>query len=337
MFAVCVAGISQFHTGLTAGGNNRQPDVIKMNIQNIEEETPKAVNWHCFRACNYACQFCYARFEDLLGTPTMTEHVGRRLLEQLAQAGVEKINFVGGEPMLHPHIRAWIIHAKAVGMVTSIVSNGTGIDREFLEAMSEHLDWVGLSIDASNDQLHAKLGRGRKGEIKKGISGHLRRSLPVADLLHEFGVGVKLNTVVTSLNKDDDMTDIVRRIRPHRWKIFQALRIEGENEEYIGELEVVDEAFEAYVERHQKALRDLVRTQVVAENNDAMLGTYAMIDPRGFVYTNAEGTYRYSSQTMLEMGFEAAWKEVSCGFSEVAFQARDGEWDWNREAVAGDA
>lgn len=310
-----------------------------MNIQNIETETetPKAVNWHCFRACNYACQFCYARFEDLLGTPTMTEHDGRRLLEQLARAGVEKINFVGGEPMLHPHIRAWIVHAKSVGMITSIVSNGTGIDREFLEAMSEHLDWVGLSIDASNDQLHAKLGRGRKGEIKKGISGHLRRSLPVADLLHEFGVGVKLNTVVTSLNKDDDMTDIVRRVQPHRWKIFQALRIEGENEDDIGELEVVDEAFEAYVERHQKALRDLVRTQVVAENNDAMLGTYAMIDPRGFVYTNAEGTYRYSSQSMLEMGFRAAWKEVSCGFSEVAFQARDGEWDWNREAVAGDA
>lgn len=299
--------------------------------------TPLAVNWHCFKACNYACRFCYARFEDLTGTPNMTEHDGRRLLEQLAYAGVKKINFVGGEPMLHPHIRPWIIHAKAVGMVTSIVSNGTRIDREFLEAMSEHLDWVGLSIDASTDRLHAKLGRGQKKEIKQGISGHLRRTLPVADLLHEFEIGVKLNTVVTSLNKDDDMTDIVRRIRPHRWKIFQALRIEGENEEDIGELEVVNETFESYVERHRQALCDFVYTQVVQENNDAMLGTYAMIDPRGFVYTNAQGAYRYSCQTILEIGFLEAWKEVSSGYSEVAFQARDGEWDWNRESVGGEA
>ena len=308
-----------------------------MTNKTEEKNVPKAVNWHCFKACNYACRFCYARFEDLMGTPPMTERDGCKLLDELAHQGVEKINFVGGEPMLHPHIRAWIVHAKSVGMVTSIVSNGTGIDREFLEAMSEHLDWVGLSIDASNDHLHAQLGRGQKGEIKQGVSGHLRRTLPVADLLHEFGVGVKLNTVVTDLNKDDDMSQIVRRIRPHRWKIFQALRIDGENEEDIGELEVADRAFETYVERHQQALADLLETQVVAENNEAMLGTYAMIDPRGFVYTNAEGTYRYSSQTMLEMGFSKAWNEVASGFSEAAFQARNGEWDWNREAAGGEA
>ena len=243
-----------------------------MTNKTEEKNVPKAVNWHCFKACNYACRFCYARFEDLMGTPPMTERDGCKLLDELARQGVEKINFVGGEPMLHPHIRAWIVHAKSVGMVTSIVSNGTGIDREFLEAMSDHLDWVGLSIDASNDILHAQLGRGRKGEIKQGVSGHLRRTLPVADLLHEFGVGVKLNTVVTDLNKDDDMSLVVRRIRPHRWKIFQALRINGENEEDIGELEVADRAFETYVERHQQALADQVHTQVVAENNEAMLG-----------------------------------------------------------------
>ena len=135
--------------------------------------------------------------------------------------------------MLHPHIQAWIIHAKAVGLVTSIVSNGTGIDRAFLSAMEGHLDWVGLSIDASTDALHADLGRGEKKELRNGMSGHLARTLPVADLLHEFGVGVKLNTVVTALNQDDDMSAVVRRIRPDRWKIFQALRIEGENDDEI--------------------------------------------------------------------------------------------------------
>lgn len=309
---------------------------MKENKKNKKTNVPKAVNWHCFKACNYACRFCYARFEDLMGTPVMTEDNGRRLLEQLARAGVEKINFVGGEPMLHPHIRPWIIHAKATGMVTSIVSNGTGIDAEFLEAMNEHLDWVGLSIDASNDELHAKLGRGRKREIIRGISRHLRRTLPVADLLHEFGVGIKLNTVVTSVNKDDDMCEIVRRIRPHRWKIFQALHIEGENDDNIDQLEVDDYGFEFYVGRHQDGLVELIETQIVAENNDAMLGTYAMIDPRGFVYTNAEGSYRYSNQSMLDMGFMEAWREVSTGFSEFAFQARDGQWDWNREASGGE-
>lgn len=306
--------------------------------QNDEEaKTPKAVNWHCFKACNYGCRFCYARFEDLKATSFMTENEGCRLLEQLATAGVEKINFVGGEPMLHPHIRAWIVHAKTVGMVTSIVSNGTGIDRAFLSTMKGHLDWVGLSVDASNDELHEQLGRGEKKHLRNGISAHLARSLPVADLLHEFGVGVKLNTVVTALNQQDDMSEVVRRIRPDRWKIFQALHIEGENDEDILQLEVSDVAFDAYVERHRAALVDLGGVTVVAENNEAMLGTYAMIDPLGRVYTNAEGRYRYSSDSMLVMGFVDAWREVSTGFSAEAFLARDGDWDWNREASGGEA
>ena len=181
-----------------------------MTNRTEEKNVPKAVNWHCFKACNYACRFCYARFEELMGTPPMNERDGCKLLDELARQGVEKINFVGGEPMLHPHIRAWIVHAKSVGMVTGIVSNGTGIDREFLEAMSEHLDWVGLSIDASNDHLHAQLGRGRKGESSKGFPAP-PSNLACCRPLHEFGVGVKLNTVVIDLNKDDDMSLVVRR------------------------------------------------------------------------------------------------------------------------------
>ena len=83
----------------------------------------------------------------------------------LASAGVEKINFVGGEPMLHPHIETWIVHAKSLGLTTSIVSNGTNINEGFLQRMKGHLDWIGSSIDASNDDLHADLGRGLKGDI----------------------------------------------------------------------------------------------------------------------------------------------------------------------------
>lgn len=266
----------------------------------------------------------------------MSEDDGCRLLDELAKEGVEKINFVGGEPMLHPHIRQWILHAKALGLVTSIVSNGTGINREFLDAMRGSLDWVGLSIDASSDELHAQLGRGEKAEIKIGTSKHLMRCFPIADLLHEYGVGIKLNTVVTSLNQDDDMTEVVRRVRPDRWKIFQALRIEGENDGDIDELVVSDASYDAYVGRHRMALADLTTTTIVAENNQAMLGTYAMIDPRGHVYTNAKGSYWYSTESLLDMGFSAAWQQVSSGFSEHGFQARDGNWDWNRETVGGE-
>jgi radical S-adenosyl methionine domain-containing protein 2 len=288
----------QYPTGTPSPAPNATDVVVSCEL-GIGARVPSAVNWHCFKACNYECNFCYARFEELNRTPTMSREDGYAVLDDMARSGCDKVNFVGGEPMLHPHIRAWIKYAKSLGMVTSIVSNGTGIDREFLTDMSGHLDWVGLSIDASSDTLHAQLGRGLKAEIKQGLSFHLARTLPTADLLHEFGVGVKLNTVVTSLNMNDDMSEVVRRVRPHRWKIFQALHIEGENDEDIVELEVKDQDFDAYIARHKNSLNDLTNTNIVAENNAAMLGTYAMVDPRGHVYTNAEGSYRYSNASIL--------------------------------------
>jgi hypothetical protein len=36
------------------------------------------------------------------------------------------------------------------------------------------------------------------------------------------------------------------------------------------------------------------------------------------------------------MGFSEAWDEVSNGFDEGRFNARDGNWDWNRERTGGE-
>ena len=307
------------------------------NGEKEKKKTLKSVNWHCFKACNYACEFCYARFAELMTAPFMAENEGYKLLDQLADAGVEKVNFVGGEPMLHPHIEAWIIYAKKLDMVTSIVSNGTNIDEDFLDRIASSLDWVGLSVDASNDKLHAKLGRGLRKEISRGISNHLIRSLAIAKLLQNYDVGIKLNTVVTSLNCNDDMTSIVKQINPDRWKIFQVLGIEGENDDEIEKLSIDESTFEAYVDYHKQQLQNLPEITIIGEDNDVMLGSYAMIDPIGRVYTNKNGGYKYSENTALELGFQEAWNQVSCGFDENRFYQRNGDWDWNRETIGGEA
>ena len=62
---------------------------------------PKAVNWHCEAFCNYRCKFCYAGFEQQRKQPKISLDAGLKIIQDLAD-GVEKINFVGGEPMLHP-------------------------------------------------------------------------------------------------------------------------------------------------------------------------------------------------------------------------------------------
>ena len=297
-------------------------------MSQINITVPKAVNWHCEAFCNYRCKFCYAGFEQQRMQPKIDLDTGLRIINELANQGVEKINFVGGEPMLHPYLDQWIKESKRVGMTTSIVSNGTKMTQEWLESMRHHLDWLGLSVDASNDQIHAIMGRSNAAESKRGESGHLERALEIAKIANKLGYGIKLNTVVTSANMQDDMTSVVKEINPTRWKIFQVLKIDGENNTRVEALLISESRFDEYVDRHLESLSS-TQIQVVAENNDAMLGTYAMIDALGRVYTNKDGFYLYSDGTVQEHGFVSCWREVSSGFSHEAFSARGGEWEWD--------
>jgi len=294
------------------------------------DTSPIAVNWHLEAYCNYACSFCYAPLAEQRLMPRLSEEGGASMIEDLSSSGVEKINFVGGEPMLHPHLEAWIVAAKFCGLTTSIVSNGTRMSEEWLTKMRPHLDWLGVSIDASNDEMHALMGRGLKGEIASGVSKHLERSKEVWQIARGLGYGLKLNTVVTSVNVDDDMSELVANLKPHRWKVFRVLRIEGENDGRVEPLLISQEQFEEYMSRHRQSLQGLEGIQIVAEDNEDMLGTYAMIDPQGMAYTNINGRYLYSNQSCMEVGFSTAWGEVLSGFSQERFANRGGEWDWEK-------
>jgi radical S-adenosyl methionine domain-containing protein 2 len=291
---------------------------------------PIAVNWHLEAYCNYACSFCYAPLTEQRLMPRLSELEGVSMIEDLSSSGVEKINFVGGEPMLHPHLEAWIVIAKSCGLTTSIVSNGTRMTEEWLVRMRPHLDWLGLSIDASNDEMHALMGRGLKGEIAAGVSRHLERSKEVWQIARGLGYGLKLNTVVTSVNLDDDMSELIGFLKPHRWKVFRVLRIKGENDGRVEPLLISQNQFDDYMIRHRRSLQDFEGTHIVAEDNEDMLGTYAMIDPQGRAYTNKNGRYLYSNKSCIEVGFSDAWNEVVTGFSETRFSDRGGNWDWKK-------
>ena len=308
-------------------------------ISNIREKEKRenssrlpAVNWHLEAYCNYGCKFCYAPLREQREKERISKDEGFIILQNIADYGVEKINFVGGEPMLNPHIDDWIIAAKELGLVTSIVSNGTKMTEEWLLRMSSYLDWLGLSIDASNDKIHAHIGRGRIGEIRDNKSSHLKRCLEISRFAKKIGYGLKLNTVVCSENIFDDMSELVSEMQPNRWKLFKVLPISGQNDGLVDSMLITDLQFQKYVNRHRDKLTNQKSIQIVSEDNDEMLGTYAMIDPQGLVYTNLNGNYFFSQKSILEVGFSNAWREVNAGFSNDKFNERGGLWNWKKES-----
>lgn len=74
------------------------------------------------------------------------------------------------------------------------------------------------------------------------------------------------------MNYCEDISHLIQIIESTRWKIFQVLEIIGQNNDSVKDLLITKDQFKFFVERHKNL-------DPIAENNDAMIESYVMIDP----------------------------------------------------------
>jgi radical S-adenosyl methionine domain-containing protein 2 len=267
------------------------------------------------------CRFCFATFQDVRSQVLPKGHLptedALRLVELLSTR-FRKLTFAGGEPLLCPWLPELVRTAKARGAVTMLVTNGSQLTPERLSRFEGSLDWVTLSIDSVSPETHARLGRAVHGKALTP-DDYLR----IAEGVRKAGMRFKVNTVVTSLNAQEDQAAFMRALRPERWKMLRVLPVEGQNSGKVEALLCPAEDFHSFVERHRPLEADGI--VLVPEDNEDMRGSYAMVDPAGRFFDNATGGHRYSAP-ILQRGVDAAWSEV--GFSMTRFEERGGRYNF---------
>ena len=270
----------------------------------------RSVNWHLISACNYSCRFCFARN---LGEQPVSFSEGLTILSSLADAGMEKINFAGGEPLLHSRLFDYCRAAHDAGMVVSITTNGSLLTKKMIEDHVDCIDWIALSVDSASESTEKRLGR--------GYGEHVCHCVDLSDAIRDAGIRLKINTTVTRLTWEEDMADFIQRTSPHRWKVFQMLHILGENNDAVADLAVTDEQFQAFCARHADVdLRGDV--QPVFESSAMIEGSYFMITPGGCVKTDTGRVIRkYPLADVLQVG-------ISGFVNEELYLGRGGVYAW---------
>lgn len=283
------------------------------------------INWHITEACNYRCRYCYAHWEgsdrelvhDIPATARMLENLwqyfhpqnlANPLRREMDWQGV-RLNLAGGEPLLYPErIEQIFSAAREIGFTTSLITNGSFLSHELARRLAPNLSLLGISLDSGISTTNRQIGR-------QSRHGHLL----AIDHLEEAVIGAKcrnpelqtkLNTVVNALNCHEDLSALVRRLAPQRWKVLRMLPV------VTDELMVSDADFQGFVARHQ-ALGELM----CVEDNTEMVESYVMIDPLGRFFQNALGqsSYRYS-RPIPEVGVAQAFATV--GMDPAKFCAR---------------
>ena len=268
------------------------------------------------------CGFCFATFQDIKADILPEGHLGREdcllIVESLARAGFRKINFAGGEPTLCRWLPELINRAKELGLTTSVVTNGSRLTREWLGSINGSLDWVTLSIHSLDPDTLLRIGRTTQSSPMSK-----QDYLTVIGDLKEFGIRLKINTVVTRHNMNESLSDFISETRPERWKLLQVLPVEGQNGHAVDEYLVTDQEFDHHVQMNRHV--ETYGIRVVPETNNLMTGSYVMVDPAGRFFDNVAGSHTYS-KPILEVGVEEALKEVTTDHEK--FLSRDGLYDW---------
>uniref|UniRef100_A0A673KX33 S-adenosylmethionine-dependent nucleotide dehydratase RSAD2 n=1 Tax=Sinocyclocheilus rhinocerous TaxID=307959 RepID=A0A673KX33_9TELE len=279
--------------------------------------TPSSVNYHFTRQCNYKCGFCFHTAKTSFVLPIEEAKRGLRLLKE---AGMEKVNFSGGEPFLHERgnfLGELVRYCKQELQLpsVSIVSNGSLIRETWFQKYGDYLDILAVSCDSFNEDTNKVIGRGQ------GRKSHLGKLHQVRDWCRDYKVAFKINSVINTYNVDEDMTEQITALNPVRWKVFQCLIIEGENagENSLREAEkfiISDQQFQDFLDRHQSV------KCLVPESNQKVILRHRMrfLDCR-------EGR-KDPSKSILDVGVEEAIK--FSGFDEKMFLIRGGKYMWSK-------
>ena len=179
-----------------------------------------------------------------------------------------------------------------------------------------------VSCDSFDQKVNEKIGRRSKAK-----NDHLESLKMVANWCQAYGVLFKLNTVVNRYNFLEDMQEVVRKLDPVRWKVFQCLPIEAENmgEGAMRQVEpflISDSEWQQFLDTHHGV------KCLVPESNLAMRNSYLLVDEYMRFLDNTGGK-KEPSNSILDVGVEAGMNKA--GFDQEMFFKRGGKYQWSKQ------
>lgn len=111
-------------------------------------KAPDYIQFYPTLRCNMTCSFCFNRgFADAAGIKDAAMIDFEEIVALAAKQGIGHIDFLGGEPTLHPHIADMIRIIESAGLMASLSSNGTRV--AILETLSRRFSEASLRIGIS--------------------------------------------------------------------------------------------------------------------------------------------------------------------------------------------
>ena len=248
------------------------------------------INLHITQKCNYNCKYCFAHFDN---HNDLSLEEWKHIIDNLKASGmVDAINFAGGEPVLHKDFPAMVDYAYEQGFKLSIITNGSlMLDPKLMPPrLFAKFDTLGISVDSVNPKTLVALGAcNRSHEVLT-----YEKLSQLIFLAREVNpsIRIKLNTVITNLNVEEDLTMIGRELDIARWKMLR-MKLFSHDGVTNANLLASQVEFDGFVDRHASVSRD-----IVPEND--LTRSYIMVDNQGRLLDDEGEDYKVVGSLLTE-------------------------------------
>lgn len=114
-------------------------------------------NYYVTYRCNAYCNFChFADHAKFKNSHFASLEDFKTNVAQIANLGVKFLDLTGGEPLLHPKISDMVKFAKALGLQTSITTNGL-LYHKYAEQLAGNVTLLHFSLDSPDEDEHNKI------------------------------------------------------------------------------------------------------------------------------------------------------------------------------------
>lgn len=226
------------------------------------------VNYHYTNLCDYNCEFCFAEHSNI-----SNDNLIIKTFENLITL-TNRINLVGGEVFINIRIlKKLITIGKKNNVEMSIVTNGFNLSKivmnNDLEYIFRNISMLGISVDSFEKNTNIKIGRCNN----KGNTLDLKSIQYLKGICQKYNVLLKINTVVSKYNLNEDFNAHIKILKPYKWKFFQVV---SDNENY----QIDNAEFNLF----NKNIDFNTYTILKFETNIVMKRSYVMCNVEGDIY-----------------------------------------------------
>ncbi|MBC1581474.1 radical SAM protein [Listeria seeligeri] len=129
-------------------------------------------------SCNLSCKYCYLEASPKKKSALTISQI-KEIVDLVTLHGAEEIKWTGGEILTYNHLNEAIDYAFNKGIKSTIFTNGTLINKKFLDRNSNMIKSIAISIDGPQDITDFYRGKGTFSKVIKSLVLIEKYNIPI--------------------------------------------------------------------------------------------------------------------------------------------------------------